>query len=455
MHTLFDDAIARKPDWISFEFGAPNDDLLPLNILQEASKELFSSPDSYSYSMQYGPQLGDELFRKRLAEWLKEQGLHNVESGHFCLTNGASQSLANIINLFTNQNTIVLVENPTYFIGIRLIREMMSSNKIVSCPGDSDGLDLEILEDILEKESKLFPKTQPKVSSMPGMLVDTTKEASKPVISNKKYNFLLYLVPTFSNPSGHTLSLEKRYKLVELARKYDCLIVCDDVYQLLPFSTCPAPTKRLVECDLETIHNQDMGNVISNQSFSKILGPGMRLGWVEASPFLIRHFSQSALLASGGSQNHFTSVLVSLAMKNNSLSKHMDKLKRTLEERCTSLCNALDQHLPKGCEYQRPKGGFFIWIKVPFRSGITATDVNQLLNKPSFDSSIDTAKSLILPDGKLLHFEKVSFAPGQAFSSLEAKNSHHDYIRLSFAMYDTQQLVLGSERLGKVLHSCV
>ncbi|KAI8906738.1 putative aminotransferase [Gorgonomyces haynaldii] len=388
---------ADKPDWISFEFGAPGKDLLPPNLILEAAQQRLSEDDAWM-ALQYGPMLGDLYFRKALAQFLSKMYQSDCSFEHLCINNGASQSFFNIITLFCNKETVFYVENPTYFLALRVLQDHeIDLNKTVKIPVEEDGLDVDYLEQQLKRQ---------------------------PLLKNgKKFSRLLYLVPTFSNPTGGSLSLEKRRKLVELAEEYDMLVVCDDIYQLLHFPGF-APPPRLVSLDTK-------GYVISNCSFSKLLAPGVRVGWVEAHPRLIDVFFKSGLMFSSGSPNHIMANVLLKMIENQSLERHVLGLQQTYESRCNALCDALERYLPSGCILKRPKGGFFVWIE-------TQTDTAKLLQWLRDQEQI-----------------RVSFTPGNAFS---ADLSHGKYLRMAFSLYQEPELEKGAERLGKamkVFKSCL
>lgn len=456
MHTLFDDAIKKRgSDWISFEFGTPSDDLLPSDLVKEAVIALLdSSNDQHLNSLQYGPQLGSHTFREAIKKWASSESTSTITC-----TAGASQSLKNIAHMFTCPSTIILVEDPTYFIGIRVLKEALPQNVFKSVPmsrSDHDLLDLDALEEMLsslsssshanidanygtQAEQQLISSIQ-EVETSQQAAAATTKDSA----SHKVFHFLLYLVPTFSNPSSKTMSLESRHRLVKLARKHDVLIVCDDVYQMLSFSSSSTSSlpQKLIDIDLMTSSTLNSSNVISNNSFSKILGPGVRLGWIETSLQLQQYFAKSPLLSSGGSANQFTSNAVAVAINNGSLPKHVAFLCTEYESRCTAFCDALQKSLPSTCSFLIPKGGFFVWVKVAnLRDSLTTSIILSTL------LANDPGKN---PYG--IHLEKVSFAPGSVFGLLDS--SYQDCIRLSFAMYSVETLIEGAKRLGRVLKSC-
>ncbi|KAJ3108851.1 hypothetical protein HDU97_010123 [Phlyctochytrium planicorne] len=387
-------------DLISFEYGAPGKALLPLKLWREAFEDWQQAQEPETF-LQYGPCLGDLQFRKELSKFLTKRYRSDVKHESLCVTSGASQSFSNIIALFTVPGiTQVIIENPTYFLAIRVLEDHgIKRESTVKIPVDENGLQLEALEKYLTGRQ---PPTLP-----------------PSVKGEKRFPYLLFLVPTFSNPSGVTLSAERREKLVALARKHDVLVVCDDVYQLLPFGSFQPPS-RLFQYDQDT----NFGNVISNQSFSKILAPGSRLGWIEAGPGIIDQYLKSGLMYSGGSANHFFSGVALSALRLGLLDRHLDNLRDVYASRME----------PESVSFSKPKGGFFVWIELPKH-----VDTIELLK------AIKTGGEY---KGKTIPFQKISFAPGNAFSS---DGSHAHCMRLTYSFYEAKDLLKGLQRLKCVL----
>jgi 2-aminoadipate transaminase len=235
------------------------------------------------------------------------------------------------------------------------------------------------------------------------------------------------LVPTFANPTGLTISHQDRVRLVQLAHDYDMLIICDDVYQLLYFYELPP--HRLVEYDLQYISTYGgMGRVISNQTFSKILAPGLRLGWIEAEERLICEFAKSTLLYSGGSVNHFTSCLVGNIIKSGKLKEHVDRIRKEYCKRSLVLCDSLKRLLPTQCHFVPPIGGYFVWIYLGFcAQSMLGWNLSEIEHRRG---------------------ERVSATQGDRFS---IKGGFKDWIRVSFAMYQEDELEEGGKRLGRLI----
>ncbi|KAI8927764.1 pyridoxal phosphate-dependent transferase [Entophlyctis helioformis] len=439
----------ERPDWVSFEFGAPGADLLPSALFAQAAAHRFAQPDAHN-SLQYGPILGDLRFRIELAKFLTRQygGSVPVQPESLCITNGASQSFSNIITMFTDAQTVIFIENPTYFLAIRVLEDHGIQRKdLVAIPVDDHGIQVDCLRRELESRCPSPRQSQP--------------QPSGPGFAPKRFPFMLYLVPTFSNPTGTTLSTDRRRDLAALARDHDMLIVCDDVYQLLPFTADPIPD-RLVSFDSSLASQpsrngspqERFGHIISNGSFSKIVAPGLRLGWVEAAPGIITQLDKSGLLFSGGCPNHVTSTIMLLALELGLVDKHLQRLRTVYASRCAALCQALAKGLDVGgdnsmASFLVPTGGFFVWVKLTrLPPSVTTLDVREYLVACDEADKGHKDRPKMRSTDKAVTPERVSMTPGNAFST---DQTHGSWFRVSFAMYDEERLVQGAERLCRVL----
>ncbi len=363
------------PRIIDLGIGHPQYKLLPLELMHKAVQLRFSAGDAYF--LQYGTRQGDGYLRLALADFLSAHYPLPVNPEDLFITNGASMGLALACSLFTQPGDTILVEEPTYFLALKIFKDYHL--KPVSIPIDESGINLEALQQALEQYRPS----------------------------------LLYTIPTFQNPSGVTLSQEKREYLVKLSREYHFLIVADEVYQFLNYST-PAPKPMAAYID--------RGNVFSLGSFSKVLAPGLRTGWVHTDPERIHILKESGLLDSGGGMNPFTAAVLRGVLENGDLQVNITKLRQTFTARITAFDKAIKHYLPEA-QYQIPQGGYFFWVKIP---GVSNTED-------------------YLTRAKEQH--QVLYNPGSRFSS---RSGLHDYIRLSFAYYEEAELEEGAQRLSKL-----
>ncbi len=385
--------------------GAPGPETLTLTskIFAKASEHCFSQ-QGIEPLFQYGPRPGNEIYLKSLAKLLSDEYQDKVDPYSLVLTCGASHGLHLVASsLLKAGEAIVFVENPTYFIALDMIQGDLGL-QARPIPMQSDGLDLEHLEQELIK-------LQPKNNTEDG-----------------KFWAMLYIIPTYHNPTGILYSVEKCKKICELASKYGVLVLCDDVYNMLHYENGPPP--RLLSFD-----NPESGNVISNGTFSKILGPGVRIGWLEVSKKMYLKICNTGILKSGGSVNNAMSGLVASAIDLGLQSDHLKHLREEYAKRMRVMCDILQDGLPVRFEVERPKGGYFVWIRGP----------------PGFDSEQFAITCL----GKY----KVQFLPGQRATSIQNKDDSNlvekcgNCLRLSIAFYDCEQIKQGCLQLCEALRN--
>lgn len=366
------------PGMIDFGVGQPSPSLVGLDVMRRAAVDRLGLDDSSL--LHYGAEQGDGYFRQALARFLSKGYGMQVEADYLFVTAGASQGLDFICTLFTQAGDTIFVEEPSYFLALDMFADHRLN--VVGVPTDGEGLIIEALEEKLAEQ-------QPA---------------------------LLYTIPTFHNPSSVTMSAARRERLVALSQRHNFLIVADEVYHLLNYTTTPPlPLASYVET----------GMVLSLGSFSKILAPGLRLGWIQTAPHFMPRFITSGLLNSGGGLNPFTSALVRSAIELGLQQEHLAHLQAVYTRRSAVLSAALRQHLPASVTFVEPQGGFFVWLEFP-----ETVDVAALL--PALDRQL------------------VLFHPGIKFSSA---GGLRNYARLSFAYYDDDDLVKGVRRLAEVVEA--
>ena len=253
-----------------------------MELLHQASEHFFASQDPHP--LQYGLEQGNSDFRQDLASFLTNAYKSApIDPRLLFVTTGASAGLDLICSLFTQPGDVIFVEEPSYFLALRIFHD--HGLRIVPVPVDNDGLCIDALEDrVIESRPKL-----------------------------------IYIIPTFQNPSGSTLSQDRREILVALAERYYVLIVADEVYHFLAYTQAP-PESFATFAD-------DAKQVISVNSFSKILAPGLRLGWIHANANVIERLVTSSLLDSGGGMNPFTSAVVNGLIESGGLEQNITHLR--------------------------------------------------------------------------------------------------------------------------------
>lgn len=363
------------PDFIDLGLGNPDLSLLPLNLLHQSAEAFFAAGDRRP--LQYGAERGNAYFRRALADFLTMAHATQVNPGWLFVTAGASSALALLCTLYTRPGDLIFVEEPTYFLALRIFED--HDLRVIPIPVDDQGLRLDALESQLDE---FVPK-------------------------------FIYTIPTFQNPSGLTLSQARREKLVELAQRYNFLVLADEVYHFLPYTQSPPQAF--------AVFAERVEQVISINSFSKILAPGLRLGWVQAHETVIERLAGCGLLDSGGGMNPFTSALVRGLIESGDLEQNIAGLRMEYARRLNALDAALHHHLP-AAEYMQPQGGFFFWIRLP---GVDAAEL-----RPK------------------AHRYKVDFRPGALFFS---RQGLQEYIRLGFCYYAPTDLEEGVKRLRDCL----
>lgn len=311
--------------------------------------------------LQYGHELGGGPFLITLSRFLSEQLGCPVDPQQLMVTCGVSQALDLICHRYTNRGDVVFVEEPSYFLGLEILRD--HGLMIVPIPMDENGLIIEALEEALKHH--------------------------RPA--------LLYTIPIFHNPATVTLSTSRRQRLVELSQEYNFLLLCDEVYHLLGYgnSSRPKPMRSFGRSN----------HVVSLGSFSKILAPGLRLGWIEADSEHLTHIAQAGVIQSGGGLNPFTAELVHVAIEQGLQVQHLHHVRDTYGRRARTLSKALRKYLPE-FDFAAVKGGFFIWLRL--EGGVDAKRLNTI-GAERFDVRFK-AGSAFSSQGELLHYARLCFA---------------------------------------------
>lgn len=427
------------PKQINFFKGHPTLDLLPKKELSNAFTKVISETAHTDYEsdpqnrhpLQYGTDLGNLTVRQSVARWVNSQfGRTSLQPDQINLTGGSSYGSQNILLATTNTETTLqaFVVLPTYFLINYAFIDAGFENKMTAVretPGGEFEIDLDFLEKRLteldlkhglqtveDKEINIFP--------------DPTGRGVR-----KQYRYVMYLVPTFSNPGGLTYSEATRVRLVELARKHDLLLLSDDVYDHLNYAGKP-PARKLSQIDEDTLpEGWKFGNTVSNSSFSKIIAPGLRVGWQEtATPTLAFQLSGTGANKSGGTPGQLNSVVVQHFIEDGTLNKTIEHYKKTYEGRAVALKTALKEALPhKYTKVYGGNGGYFVWVE------IEAPNLN-----------------LVEVLSKLQKEHNVVIAAGGNFE-VEGDSLGWDKVgaRLCVALLDEEEIKEGVQKWGQVL----
>ncbi|KAF4976426.1 hypothetical protein FZEAL_6906 [Fusarium zealandicum] len=427
--------------------GWPNPKLLPTDLLSAAAQRNLADPAVFVPALQYGADSGFQPLREALATWLS--GHYGIERdvGRVCISGGASQNVACILQSFTDPNVTrsVWCVAPAYHLVFQIFRDAGFEGRLRGFPEDDEGVDIEALDAKLAK----FEEEDVEPSKAP---------FSDPGKHRKHYRHVIYAVPTCSNPSGKTMSVRRREALVRLARKYDALIICDDVYDFLQWRIGSDPSKvatrvesnehtemvlpRLCDIDLAmgraTNDPRGFGYAVSNGSFSKLVGPGVRTGWLEGSPAFAYGLAQTGSTKSGGSPSQFCASMMAELVQSGALQERLaTTIRPKLQQRHRIMMDAIHQHLvPLGIGTRDAGlvdgsvyGGYFVWLTL--EEGLSAKLVADVAM---------VEENLVIGNGTMFSI------PG------DEKSADLDgAIRLTFAYVAEEDLTEGVQRLAGVL----
>lgn len=372
--------LLNRPQMISFAGGLPNPAAFPMAELKEVVTRVVT--EFGAEALQYGPTEGHHRLRRAIGEGMGQhlrapQDLENV-----LVTAGSQQALQLLCTILLDPGDVVLTASPTY-LGALLTFNAAAAD-VVGVSIDEHGMIPEALEE---------------------RLLELEKRGVRPK--------MLYLVPTFDNPTSTTMTLKRRKRIYALASRFDILIVEDDPYGLLRFEgDFVAPIKAM----------DDESRVAYLGSFSKILAPGFRVGWLAAPAPLIR----KAVLAKQAQDlctNTFGQHCIFGAMRQNTLFPHIENIKALYKSKRDLMMGAIERHFPEEVQWSRPKGGMFLWLKLP-----DYMDSLELLSK-----AIDN---------------DVAFVTGKPFYP---DGGGQSTLRLNFSYANNDRIEEGISRLGKVI----
>ncbi len=368
---------------IDLGWGHPSPRLHPTDALAAAAQSALGQQSAVP--LQYGAVQGFGPLLDSLAAYLSGQDAYGgpVSPASLFLTAGASAAIDLATTLYATAGDTVIVEEPTYY----LIEQIFVDHglNVIGVPTDAHGLDIDALATLLEARDAPRPR-------------------------------LLYTIPTYQNPNGSVLTLERRRHLVELAQVHGFTIIADEVYQLLHYGPAPPPP-------LAMLDDATDGCVISLGSFSKILSPGLRLGWVHADPEIIRRFVDSGVAASGGGLSHFAATLAHATLEMGLLQENIDTLRRVYGQRHDEAASLLRAEFNGSVDFTPPGGGYFYWLNL--------------------QDDINTER--LLP---MAREAGVSYRPGAAFS---ASGAFPNSLRISISLYETDEIAEGIRRLASVV----
>ena len=368
--------VTQQPDVISFAGGLPASELLPAAEMAGMALDVLS--DDGVRALQYAPTEGLDMLRELIAGRLQRLWGLQRPSDEVLIVSGSQQALDLTGKVFLDEGDVVLCESPTYLGAIGAFRAFRPA--FVEVQTDDHGM------------------------------VPTELEQRLASLDRVK---LIYVVPDFQNPSGRRWSTERRRQLAELAGRFNVPVIEDAPYAELCFEGEPLPP--VASFDSES-------TVVYLGTASKILSPGMRLGWVVAD----RDLLQKYVLVKQGTDLHTSSLIQTLAarfMLEGDLEAHITRIRRVYRSRRDAMIAALEEHFPEEVRFTRPAGGLFLWIELP-----QELDARNLL-KHALE-------------------EKVAFVPGESFFP---NGGHDNTLRLNFSAMPEDRIAEGVDRLGRVV----
>jgi 2-aminoadipate transaminase len=364
--------ITERPEIISFAGGLPSPDTFPVERLRASADSILTSAPTAA--LQYGPTEGYPALR----EWIAARhstGSVRIDPANVLVTTGSQQALDLLGKVLIDVGSRVLVETPTYLGALQAFS--LSEPQFVSVPSDENGL-------------------------LPGALTPQ-------FIAGARF---CYCLPNFQNPTGRRSSLQRRTELAAVASSNGLLLLEDDPYGALSYAGDMLPTLLSMNPD----------NTVYMGSFSKVLAPGLRVGYLIAPPALHRKLVQAKQAADLHTPS-FTQRIVYETIKDGFLDTHIPTIRTLYSQRCNVMLEAMSQHFPATASWNRPQGGMFIWVQLP--AGIDSM--------PLLDKAIA---------------QNVAFVPGAPFFANEPQANT---LRLSFVTVPPEKIQKGIATLGALI----
>lgn len=371
---------AADPKIISFAGGLPAPELFPVKEMKAAVDKVFE--EHGQEAMQYGAAKGVTALREVIQQHVKEKENVDSELDNVLVTTGSEQALDLVGKAFVDPGDTVLVEQPTYLCALDVFRSYGAN--FASVEMDEDGMKMDALEEAL----KANPNTK-----------------------------LIYTVPNFQNPTGRTMTAERRKQLAELAEKYDVYVLEDNPYGEIRFAGQHVPAVKSFD---------KSGHVFYMSTFSKTLAPGFRLGWLVADKAVVNKLTvlkQSADLHT----DNLAQFAVAQFFADNDVDAHVKEISALYGKRKDLMLDGIKKYFPEGVTYTDPEGGMFLWVEVP-----------------GVDDTVELFKECLEHD--------VAFVPGDPFFAGEVQPGA---FRLNYSNMKEDQIEVGLKRLGAALTAAV
>lgn len=373
-----------KPGIVSFAGGFPDVALVDVDGIREAT--LAALAQEPAGAMQYGATEGYQPLREQLTAFMAAKGVKDLSAEQLVVTTGSQQGLDLLGKTLVSPGDKVIVEGPTFLATIQCFR--LYGAQLVSAPVDGDGVQVDRLEQLIVEHKPKF----------------------------------VYLIPTFGNPSGATLSLERRKRVLELAVKHQTLIVEDDPYGDLYFDEAPPPS--LLALSEQVPGSRDC--LVHCGSLSKTLSAGFRLGWMIAPPELLAKAVMCKQFSDANSST-FAQATAAQYLKAGRMAANLQRARAVYAERAQAMCDGLRHALGDAVEFVQPRGGLFVWARLTGARGQVQ------------DSQVFAQRAIE---------QGVAFVPGAPFYCEQPDRAS---FRLSFATSDVEKIREGVQRLARAL----
>jgi 2-aminoadipate transaminase len=374
---LFDSM--TDPETISFGGGAPAREALPVEQVHAIANEVLTREQRGVQALQYGNPIGIPELRQAVVDRLLAPKGLQARLEQVITVGGGIEGLNLICQLYLDPGDVILVESPTFVHAVEVFK--MFEARCIACQTDDQGL---VIEDVEARIKQYAPK-------------------------------MVYVIPTFQNPSGRTLSLERRRALAELGSRYDVMILEDDPYAEMRYSGAALPPVKYFD---------QTGHTIFANSFSKIFSPGSRLGYVYADEAIVRKL-YDAKTATNSHTNVVTQILCAEFFNRGLYDAHLKLICDIHRERRDVMLACIQAELPAGIQYVYPDGGLFTWVELP--------------------EQIDT--TALLRDAVA---QQVAYMPGREFF-VEGQPIRSNCMRLSFGGVTPEKIQIGMDRLAQVI----
>lgn len=372
-------ALGADPSIISFGGGYPDATLFPAEQLDAVFHEILRAPGGAA--MQYAPSNGLAPLRAQIADLMTADGTP-CSAQDVLILQGSQQGLDFAARMLVDPGDVIITEDPTFLGALIAFEPSQPSYAVVEV--DGEGMRTDQLEAVL----KANPRAR-----------------------------MIYTIPDFQNPTGVTLSLERRKTLIALANAHDLIVVEDTPYRHIRFSGQSLPTLKSMDTE---------GRVIHLGSFSKVLVPGLRIGWAVASPDLLGRMGLLKVAADTQTST-LNMAAASLFLERYDLAAHIDMLRAAYAAKKDVMLDAIRQHFPQEITFTDPEGGLFTWVTFP--EGFDATAF---------------MREVALPQAR------VAYVPGASFFALTPRTN---YARFNFSAQSPENIQTGIAALGKALHS--